>query len=110
MSDPTIRVVDSDLEGLVLIEQLEADGITLSRSYWHEVIPVPARLNPDAPPATEARTGYPAQTYEWAMPSAELWAFMARDTGATEADRLAFREVMRAAGRDVEREVGLLEP
>jgi hypothetical protein len=108
MGDPTIRVVDSDTAGLTLIEQTEDDGITVSRSWWHDVIPIEARLNPDAPPATEARTGYPEQTFEWAMPDAELWAFMARDTGASEADRLAFREVMRAKGRDVEREIGLL--
>jgi len=110
MSDPTIRVVDSDIEGLTLIEQVEADGVTVSTSYWHDVIPIEARLNPDAPPATEARTGYPEAQYEWAMPDAELWAFMARDTGHTEDDRLAFREVMRAKGRDVTREVSLRRP
>jgi hypothetical protein len=104
-----IAVVDSDVPGTTLIEQVELDG-TVSQSWWHDAIPVEARLNPDAPPATEARTGYPAQTFTWAMPDAELWAFMDGDRdGRAEERRQALREAMRAAGHDVAREVGLLK-
>jgi hypothetical protein len=106
----TIRVIDSDVPGTTLIEQTEPDGITVSSSYWHDVIPIEARLNPDAPPATEARTGYPEAQYEWAMPDATLWAFMdGNRDGRAEERRQALRAVMKAAGRDVDHEVGFLE-
>jgi hypothetical protein len=98
----TIAVIDSDIEGYTLIEQTEDDG-TVSRSWAREVIPIQARLNPDAPPATEARTGFPTpQTYTGGMPSAETWQLMG---AGTEEQRLAFREQMIAAGHDVTREV-----
>ena len=103
-----VAVVDSDVPGTTLIEQTEADG-TISRSWAHEAIPVQARLNPDAPPATEERTGEPVQHYEWRMPDAECWAFMDGNAdGRAEERRQAFREAMRAAGRDVSREIGLI--
>jgi hypothetical protein len=102
-----VAVIDSDIPGYTLIEQTEDDG-TVSRSWAREAIPVQARLNPDAPPASEARTGYPAQHYEWAMPDAEVWVAMTGDTDDPEARRQAFREAMRAAGHDVTREVGLI--
>jgi hypothetical protein len=104
----TVRVIDSPVPGTTLIEQTEPDG-TVSHSLWHDAIPVEARLNPDAPPATEARTGYPAQVYEWAMPNAQLWAFMDGDRdGLAEQRRRAYRAAMKAAGHDVTREIGLL--
>lgn len=97
----TIAVIDSDIEGYTLIEQTEDDG-TVSHSWAREVIPIQARLNPDAPPASEARTGYPEAQYEWGMPSAETWALMG---AGTEEQRLAFRDAMIAAGHDVTKEV-----
>lgn len=97
----TIAVIDSDVEGYTLIEQTEDDG-TVSRSWARDAIPIEARLNPDAPPATEMRTGHPEQTYTWGMPSAKTWELMG---AGTEEQRLAFRDAMIAAGRDVSEEV-----
>jgi len=103
---PTVVVIDSDIPGTTLIEQTEDDGITVSRSWWHEEIPVAARLNPDAPPATDMRSGASGETIEWAMPSAETWRLMDGDgDGKAEERRQAFRDAMIAAGRDVSREV-----
>jgi hypothetical protein len=73
------------------------------------VIPVEARLNPDAPPANEGRSGMPKQEYTWAMPNARLWAFMDGDRdGLAEHRRRELRLAMKAAGHDITREVGLL--
>ena len=97
----TIAVIDSDIEGYTLVEQVEDDG-TVSHSWAREIIPIQARLNPDAPPATEARTGYPEAQYTWGMPSAETWQLM---EAGTEERRLVFRDAMKAAGRNVDDEV-----
>jgi hypothetical protein len=96
----TLVVIDSDLEGYTLIEQTDDNG-TVSHSWAREAIPIQARLNPDAPAASEGRTGHPAQLYTWGMPSAKTWALM----GLDEADRQTFRDAMIAQGRDVSEEV-----
>jgi hypothetical protein len=104
----TVAVVDSDVPGTTLIEQTEDDG-TVSRSWAHDAIPVQARLNPDAPPASEERTGEPSQHYTWVMPDAECFAFLDGNTdGRAEERRQAFRRAMIEAGRDVGTEIGLI--
>jgi hypothetical protein len=104
----TVAVVDSDVHGTTLIEQTEDDG-TVSRSWAHEAIPVQVRLNPDAPPATEERTGEPEQHYTWVMPDAECFALMDGNAdGRAEERRQALREARRAAGHDVSIELGLI--
>ena len=95
-----VIVVDTDVPGQTLIEQYE-DGVLVARSWAQADVPVEARLNPDAPPATDMREGANGETISWAMPSAETWRLM---TG-TDEGRDAFRDAMIAAGRDVSREV-----
>ena len=102
----TISVIETDTPGQTLIHQLDDNGVE-SHSWAPDVIPVEARLNPDAPPASDMREGHEGVTYSWAMPDAEAWRVM---TGGSEADRLAFRAAMKARGFDVEREVGLILP
>lgn len=97
----TISVIDSDEPGQTLIEQVEDSGI-VARSWAPDTIPVEARLNPDAPPASDMRSGRSGATYTWKMPSAETWQAMG---AGTEEQRLAFRDAMIAQGRDVSVEV-----
>ena len=98
----TIAVVDSDEPGQTLVEQTEDSGL-IARSWAPDEIPVEARLNPDAPPALDMRSGSPTNGQElaWIMPSSATWARM----GGTEEQRLAFRAAMLEQGRDVEREI-----
>ena len=74
----------------------------MTHSWAPDTIPVEARLNPDAPPASDMRSGRSGETYTWKMPSAETWQLM---RAGTEEDRLAFRDAMAAAGHDVSVEV-----
>ena len=103
MTAPVIEIVDSDEPGMILIEQTESSGV-IARSWASDAIPVAARLNPDAPPALDARTGSPThgQTIAWRMPSAATWRAMG---AGSEEQRQAFRRAMIAAGRDCSREI-----
>jgi len=89
-----IHVIDSDEPGTTLIEQVEGSGV-VSRSWAPVAIPVEVRLNPDAPPALDMRSGANGEEIHWRMPTLPEWVLM----NGSEDGYTVFRDAMVAAGR-----------